>query len=239
MCQQDQGEVTNIILAPRTAALTYTYTAKNIVGGTSLCAALDAIEKTTRSSQERGGSKHGIGNKKRKYSSIGTQTSRATTGIRLIHYTLSKSTPIHQESLLKYFRGVEHLFVMYVDTPHIRLIREAIDLVQTKTFTVPSRQSHGKLMPSASSRIYDAIAYGVNEYLDAHTNKDFTYCANSIHMRTIYRLSKEIVAYFAFPKLGVAIPLHLGDVLFFNPKEDPCISSRCKDGQYTLHVLVF
>ena len=118
---------------------------------------------------------------------------------------------------------------MYVDTPHSRLICEAIDLVQAKTFTVPSRQSHGKLMPSASSRIYDAFAYGVNEYLNAHTNKDFTYCATSIHMRTTYRLSKEIVAYFAFPKLGIAIPLRPGDILFFNPKEDSCISSRCKD----------
>jgi len=44
--RQDQGEVTNIILAPRTAALSHTSTAKNIEGSTSVCDALDAIEKT-------------------------------------------------------------------------------------------------------------------------------------------------------------------------------------------------
>ena len=118
---------------------------------------------------------------------------------------------------------------MYANTPHIRLIREVIDLVQAKTFAVPTRQSHGKLTPSASSGIYGAFACGINVYFNAHTNKDFTYCTTSIHMCTISRSSQEIVAYFAFPKLGIAIPLRPGDVLFFNSKEDHCISSNCKD----------
>ena len=170
-----------------------------------------------------------IREKKRKYSCIETQTSRANTGIRPIHYALLKSAPIHQERLLKYFRGIEHLFEMYVDTPHIRLIREAIDLVQAKTFTIPSRQSQGNLISSASSRIYGAFACGVNVYLNAHTDEDFTYCATSVYMRVRYRFSQDIVAYFAFLKLGIAFPLRPGDVLFFNPKEDHCISSHCKD----------
>jgi len=117
---------------------------------------------------------------------------------------------------------------MYVDTPHIRLICEAIDLVHANTFTIPSRWSHGKEMPSASSRIYGAFGCGVNVYLNAHTDKDFTCCATSIHMHTRYSLFQEIVAYFAFPKLGIAIPLYMGDIWFFNPKENHCISSRCK-----------
>ena len=55
----------------------------------------------------------------------------------------------------------------------------------------------------------------------------FTYCATSIHMRDQYQPSQRIVAYFAFTKLGIAIPLRPGDVLFFNPLEEHCISSRC------------
>ena len=118
---------------------------------------------------------------------------------------------------------------MYVDTPRIRLIRKANDLVQAKSFTIPSRQSHGNLISSASSRIYGAFACGVNVYLNAHTDKNFTYCTTSVHMRVRYKLSQDIVAYFAFPKLGIVVPLEPGDVLFFNPKEDHYISSRCKD----------
>jgi len=205
----------------RTSAL------NNIKTSISLCTALDAVEDSMRSSQERGGAKNVIREKKRKYSCVGTQSCRATTGIRGIHYALSKTDPIHQERILKYFRGIEHLFEMYVDTDQIRLIHEAIKLVDAKTFTIPSRQVHSQIRDAESSRIYGAFASGVNVYLNSHSDKDFTYCATSIHMREEYTMIHKIVAYFAFPKLGIAIPLRPGDVLFFNPKEEHCISSRC------------
>ena len=66
-------------------------------------------------------------------------------------------------------------------------------------------------------------------YLNCHWDKDFTYCATSIHMKKQYSESQEVVAYFAFPRLGVVIPLRPGDVLFFNPKEPHCVSSRCNN----------
>ena len=116
---------------------------------------------------------------------------------------------------------------MYVDTDQIRLIHEAIKLVDAKTFTIPLRQVHLQNRDAESSRIYGAFASGVNVYLNSHRDKEFTYCATSIHMRDEYKMTHKIVAYFAFPKLGIAIPLRPGDVLFFNPKEEHCISSRC------------
>lgn len=224
---KDIGRPSDIILVPRSEALTCTSALENIKSSMSLCNALDAVEDSMRSSQERGGAKHVIREKKRKYSCVGTQSCRATTGIRGIHYALSKTDPIHQERILKYFRGIEHLFEMYVDTDQIRLIHEAIKLVDAKTFTIPLRQVHLQNRDAESSRIYGAFASGVNVYLNSHRDKDFTYCATSIHMRDEYKMTHKIVAYFAFPKLGIAIPLRPGDVLFFNPKEEHCISSRC------------
>ena len=37
----------------------------------------------------------------------------------------------------------------------------------------------------------------------------------------------NVVAYFGFPRLGVAIPLRPGDVLIINPLEPHSVSSRC------------
>ena len=46
--------------------------------------------------------------------------------------------------------------------------------------------------------------------------------------RSEYLPSDDIVAYFCFPTLGVAIPLRPGDYLLFNARIPHCISSRCK-----------
>jgi ectoine hydroxylase-related dioxygenase (phytanoyl-CoA dioxygenase family) len=41
-----------------------------------------------------------------------------------------------------------------------------------------------------------------------------------------YLPDNGIVAYFCFPRLGIAVPLRPGDALIFNPKEDHAVSSR-------------
>ena len=51
-----------------------------------------------------------------KYCCVGTQTCRATRGIHSIHYALHNCDIPFQQRILKYFRGVEHLFDMYADT---------------------------------------------------------------------------------------------------------------------------
>ena len=116
---------------------------------------------------------------------------------------------------------------MYVDTDQICLIHDAISLVDAKTFSISSREDSQQNKNGESCRIYGAFACGVNVYLNAHKDKDFTYCATSIHMRNPYQESQRTVAFFAFPNIGIAIPLRPGDVLFFNPTEEHCISSRC------------
>jgi hypothetical protein len=216
-----------IILVPRASSLQHTGMYKNLKNATSLCDALDSVESGMRTSNKRGNEKHVIHEADRKYCCIGTQTCRATRGIRSIHYALRNCDIAFQQRILKYFRGVEHLFEMYVDTDQIRLIHDAINLVDAKTFSISSPWNIVSNTNQPASRIYGAFASGVNVYLNAHQDKDFTYCATSIHMRDQYQPSQRIVAYFAFTKLGIAIPLRPGDVLFFNPLEEHCISSRC------------
>jgi hypothetical protein len=45
--------------------------------------------------------------------------------------------------------------------------------------------------------------------------------------RAEYQLNDQIIAYFCFPTLGVAVPLRPGDYFMFNALIPHCISSRC------------
>ena len=42
-----------------------------------------------------------------------------------------------------------------------------------------------------------------------------------------YTLDQKMVAHFTFPRLGIAVPLWPGDVLFFNLNKSHCVSSCC------------
>ena len=55
------------------------------------------------------------------------------------------------------------------------------------------------------------------------------YSIISVHVRDGYYLKEDmkVVAYFCFPRLGVAVPLRPGDVLIINPLEPHSVSSRC------------
>ncbi len=53
-----------------------------------------------------------------------------------------------------------------------------------------------------------------------------------------YEVDDEIVVYFCFPTLGVAIPLRPGDYLIFNPIPH-CVSSRCNHTQDVLLVMMY
>ena len=71
-----------------------------------------------------------------KYSSVGTQTVRAGTGIRPIHYSLEGVSEDHSMRILKFFQSVEHLYEAWMDTKEIRIIHSAINLVQPARFKI-------------------------------------------------------------------------------------------------------
>jgi len=138
-----------------------------------------------------------------------------------MHCALVQTDVTHKKCIIKYFRAIGHLFDMFIESEQIRLIHGAIDLVQGQTFTIDCKSGFD------STRIYGAFASGIDVYLNTHTDKDFTYCCTTIHMKVGYSLTHKIVGYFTFPRLGIAIPIRPGDVLFFNPQEPHCVSSRC------------
>jgi hypothetical protein len=46
--------------------------------------------------------------------------------------------------------------------------------------------------------------------------------------KDVYHLDDDIILYFCFPTLGVAVPLPPGDYFMFNALIPHCISSRCR-----------
>ena len=137
---------------------------------------------------------------------MGTQPCCATSGIRSMNYALSGAKLLHQGQILKYFCGIKHLYEMYVDTDQIRLIHDAISLVDAKTFSISSREGSQQNKNGESCRIYGAFACGVNVYLNAHKDKNFTYCATSFHMRNLYQESQRTVDFFCVSKYWYCNP---------------------------------
>ena len=76
-------------------------------------------------------------------------------------------------------------------------------------------------------------------YFNYHQDKDFTYCAVAVHTRDEYNYEHYIVAYFASPNCGPAIPLRPGDQLFFNPDKTHMVSSRCRNGDEVYCVSLY
>ena len=203
------------ILVPRQVALQKT-------GGSSiqLCHALDAIQAVQRETAPRGSTRIIIRDEGQKYSCTGTKARRNATGIEPVHYTQKQVSNNNNKRILAFFKQVEFLFEQYIDTDQVRLIHDALQLIDSETFTTPKNNSAG---------IYGNIAHGVNVYLNVHDDLDFTYCATTVQMKKQYTLDDDVVAYFCFPRLGIAVPLRPGDVLFFNPNEPHCVSSRCNN----------
>ena len=62
------------------------------------------------------------------------------------------------------------------------------------------------------------------------TDSDYTMSMVHIHLKgkDKYELTDEVVIYFCFPTLGVAVPLRPGNFLIFNALIPHCVSSRCR-----------
>ena len=155
------------------------------------------------------------------YACAGSSNLREGTGVRDHNFSLEKIVLEHQKLLLKYFKGVEHIFMNYMNNYSITQVRHVIDLVDEKKF--PPNKDVGQIS------IYQGLDFGVNVYLNCHQDKDFTYCAVAVNTIDEYNYEYDIFAYFSFPNLGLAIPLCPGDQLFFNPEKPHMVSSRCRN----------
>ena len=151
-----------------------------------------------------------------KYVCSGAAANRASPGVTPIHYVIRNLDGALQKLILAHFRGVERLFKAFLPTVDIRQVLGGIELVDAETFTITNGES---------SEIFAAFAVGKNVYLSCHIDDDFTYSCTTLLCSDESKKDK-ILAYFCFPRLGIAVPLRPGDTLFFNAREPHMISSR-------------
>lgn len=156
-----------------------------------------------------------------KYACVGSSAKRAGVGVWPLHHAIRKMDLEQQRILLRYMEDViERMFRDWMPPEATRQMEKAMELINPTLFTTTDGES---------SEIYQAFAVGKNVYLSTHIDKDYAYSAIVILTRGKYEFEAEPVAYFTFPKSGVAVPLRPGDVLFFDASEPHSVSSRCRD----------
>ena len=151
------------------------------------------------------------------------------------HPSFMEKLPIHHwQSLLWLMRRAEESFKTIADHQVISHIHHAKNAVPFKTFTTSNPQS-------TSSKFFGGIAFGTNVFLRCHTDQDFTMSISQVFLKgkASYQLNDDVIVYFCFPTLGIAVPLRPGDYLLFNPLIPHCISSRCRHEDQIMCVSMY
>jgi hypothetical protein len=200
--------------------------------------ALNACEKLRRVTLSQSGKKRVFADygKQVTYACVGPQVSRNSKCI-LDNPPFMDNLPIvHWESLVWLMKCTERCFSTLEDHKVISHLYHAKKAVPFKTFSSTACKS-----PTFSSKYFGGIAFGTNVFLRCHTDADFSMSITQVFLkgRSEYHLNDNVVAYFCFPTLGVAVPLRPGDYLIFNALIPNCISSRCKLGDEIMCVSVY
>jgi hypothetical protein len=195
--------------------------ALSIIASSSLnriYAALEACEKLRKFPLVRGEQKRIFTNygKCVMYTCVWNQVSRNSPQV-LDHAPFQdKLKGHHWEALMWMMRCAELCFKMIANHQVVRHICHARMVVPFKTMS--------------GSKYYGGIAYVCNVFLCCHTNTDFTMSISQVFLkgRNRYKIDNEVVVYFCFTTLGVAVPLRPGEFLLFTSLIPHCILSQCK-----------
>ena len=146
--------------------------------------------------------------------SVGPKANRFQSGVNDESFHLCQLSFKDHKKFANFGRGFENSMFEYLPTHVNRDMMEAKKLLEWNTLcgvlqamTNLNGTRNGTL-PTHTDFDYDASAAMVLK--EGHT------CA----------LVDEVVAYFCFPRLGLAVPMCPGDVLVFNSQEPHCLSSR-------------
>jgi hypothetical protein len=133
------------------------------------------------------------------YTCVGNQVSRNSQQVFDHAPFQDKLKQHHWEALMWMMRRAELCFKMIVDHQVVSHIHHAMMVVPFKTMS--------------GSKYYGGIAYGCNVLLRCHTNADFTMSISQVFLKETnrYEIDDEVVVYFCFPTLGVAVPLRPGN----------------------------
>ncbi len=210
--REDNGELIFILL-PRDEALNINS------GGSKLCEAMRNVMKSQKN-LKRGKSKTVFSDTK--YCSVGSKPRRNAPGVEPGRYKMEEGVDCkHWDEMIRAIKRGEHALEGYSGTDVIRRIHEASKLVDWEKPQSTSGKKNGN--------VFNGVAFGMNVYLRAHIDHDFTYSVIQAHVeRPVYGVKDEVVCYFCFPKHGIAVPLRPGDFLLINALEYHCVSSRCR-----------
>jgi hypothetical protein len=162
---------------------------------------------------------------KNKYCCVGAQPGRAQKGVQSGFYRMKHGFESKDwDTLHNLLRRAEYAFDKYMDTDIIRHISCARSRVNFKTMEPSPFSSQQK-----TARYYNGLGFGINIFLRSHVDRDFTMSIVQVHIDDhVYQVDDQIVCYFAFPRIGIAVALRPGDFLLFNPQEPHSVSSRCR-----------
>ena len=154
-----------------------------------------------------------------KYCNMGVQACRAGRGVRESSYHRD-GMPVEQWfNIVEMMNRTKKALSSFVETKSLQQLKAAKKMLQFKTIS-----SSWNLQPN---KIFGGIAFGINVHLSCRKDHHYTWSVVSVHLHDYqYKSVDTIVAYFCFPRIGVAVPLQPGDLLVFNPKEPHAISSR-------------
>jgi hypothetical protein len=161
-----------------------------------------------------------------RYTCVGPQPSRNSKLVRP-HPPFMQSLPeCHWESLLWLMKRAEICFRTIADSRVISHLDHAKKLVNYQTFKSGSTDDHSKF----NAEFFGGIGFGTNVFLRCHTDADFTMSIIQVFLKgkEKYSLDDDVIVYFCFPTIGLAVPLRPGDYLLFNARIPHCLSSRCK-----------
>ena len=161
-----------------------------------------------------------------RYACVGPQVSRNSKTV-LNHPPYMDALPdAHWRSLVWMMKSAERSFRSIASHAVLSHVHHAKRVVPFKTFSSPNDDTSGNF----NAEFFGGIAFGTNVFLPCHTDEDFTMSIAQVFLegKSSYDLNDDVIVYFCFPTLGIAIPLRPGDYLMFNPLIPHFISSRCK-----------
>jgi hypothetical protein len=167
-------------------------------------------------SLSRGKHNHVFTEDNNEYYCVGAQPGRAERGVQLDLYKLKYRFPSSDwDSIHKFLKRAEYAFDKFMDTDIIWHILNASQCINFRMMKQSPSSIHAK-----AARYYNGVGFGINVFLRCRMDRDFTISIVQVHMDQIsYQCNDQIVCYFCFPRVGVAIALQSGDFLLFNAQE--------------------
>jgi len=197
------------------------------------CESLDYAESVQRASLVRSVGKQVYTD--HKLCNPGVQPGRATAGVRDASYHKDRMPAKNWDNIVDLMVKTENVMASFVPTTELRRLNFARQLIGYKTMRATC---DGEII--LPCQIFGALGFARNVHLSSHRDDDFAKSVVSVHKKGHgYGLSDSIVAYFCFPRLGIAIALRPGDILIFNPCEYHSISSRCKNSEQIYVTTVY